>query len=293
MNKSVIALGFFDGVHRGHQRILQTAVKVAQEKGYTPIVVTFANQPRAFLTQKPSQLITTNARREAYIRKQGIEEVYMLPFDGDMAVMPPEDFVRDILIGQFNCGAVVCGENYTFGAKGQGNGHLLEALGKKYGFECHVCFPVVHNGDTVSSTMIRNQIAMGNVALATRLLGHEYYLQGTVVHGRGVGRKLGFPTGNFELQPGMLVPKFGVYAAWLRTDNGIYRTAINIGIRPTFGLTTPVVEFNILDFTGDLYDADVELSLVEFLRPEQTFPSKEALVEQIARDVERVKEILA
>lgn len=293
MRKTVIALGFFDGVHRGHQRILQTAVKVAREKGYTPIVVTFANQPRAFLKQQPSQLITTNARREAYIRQQGIEEVYMLPFDAEMAVMPPEDFVRDVLIGQYGCAAVVCGENYTFGAKGLGNGHMLEALGKKYGFECHVCFPVVHNGDTVSSTMIRKLIGMGDVALATRLLGHEYILQGTVVHGRGVGRKLGFPTGNIELAEGMLIPRFGVYAAWLRTDSGTYRTAINIGIRPTFGLTTPVVEFNILDFTGDLYDADIELSLVDFLRPEQTFASKEALVAQITRDVARVKEILA
>ncbi|MBQ9926228.1 MAG: bifunctional riboflavin kinase/FAD synthetase [Clostridia bacterium] len=293
MRKTVIALGFFDGVHRGHQRILQTAVKVAHEKGYTPIVVTFANQPRAFLTQKPSQLITTNVRREEYIRKQGIEEVYMLPFDAGMAMMPAEDFVRDILIGQYHCAAVVCGENYTFGAKGLGDGHLLEALGKKYGFECHVCFPVVHNGDTVSSTMIRKLIASGDVALATRLLGHEYTLQGTVVHGRGVGRRLGFPTGNIELVPGMLVPRFGVYAAWLRTDAGTFRTAINIGIRPTFGLTTPVVEFNILDFSGDLYDADIELSLVDFLRPEQTFASKEELVAQISRDVARVKEILA
>ena len=293
MRKTVIALGFFDGVHRGHQRILQTAVKIAHEKGYAPIVVTFANQPRAFLTQKPSQLITNNARREAYIRAQGIEEVYMLPFDAQMAAMQPEDFVKDILIGQYGCAAVVCGENYTFGAKGLGNGHLLEALGKKHGFECHVCFPVVHNGDTVSSTMIRNRIAEGEVATAIRLLGHEYILQGTVVHGRGVGRRLGFPTGNIELIPGMLVPKYGVYAAWLHTDSGTYRTAINIGIRPTFGLTTPVVEFNILDFSGDLYDAEVELSLVDYLRPEQTFASKEELVAQITKDVARVKEILA
>ena len=194
MSKTVIALGFFDGVHRGHQRILQTAVKVANEKGYTPIVVTFANQPRAFLTQKPSQLITTNARREAYICKQGIEEVHMLPFDAEMAVMPPEDFVRDILIGRFNCGAVVCGENYTFGAKGLGDGHLLEALGKKYGFECHVCFPVVHNGDTVSSTMIRNQIASGNVGPNPYMRGSSYSAckycpYGTVCHEQDVTEK--------------------------------------------------------------------------------------------------------
>ena len=293
MRKTVIALGFFDGVHRGHQRILKTAVKVAEEKGCTPIVVTFENQPRAFLTKKAPTLLTNNAQREGYIRRQGIEEVQMLPFEEEMAAMPPEDFVRDILIGQFHCAAVVCGENFTFGAKGLGNGHLLEQLGKKYGFESHVCFPVVHDGETVSSTWIRKLVAEGNVRKATSLLGHDYILQGTVVHGRGVGRKLGFPTGNFELKYGMLVPKFGVYAAWLRTDTGVYRTALNIGVRPTFGLTTPVVEFNILDFSGDLYDADIELSLVDFLRPEQTFDSKEALVEQITRDVARVKEILA
>lgn len=292
MKKTAIALGFFDGVHLGHQRILRETAALAARQGLQPAAVTFENQPRAFLTQKPAALLTPGPLRRELILQQGIECVHLLPFDARMAQMPAEDFVRDVLLAQYGCGAVVCGENYTFGARGSGDGRLLERLGRAWGFDVQVCPPVVREQRTVSSSWIRELVAAGDIGRARALLGHDYVLRGTVIHGRGVGRKLGFPTGNIELHPDLLPPRYGVYAAWLRTGAGVWPAAINIGVRPTFGLTRPVVEFNILDFSGDLYDAEVELSLVEFIRAERAFGTAAALTDQIARDVARVKEIL-
>lgn len=292
MKKTAIALGFFDGVHLGHQRILQETVRMAARQGLQPVAVTFENQPRAFLTGTPAALLTPGPLRGEWILRQGIEEVHLLPFDAQMAKMPPEAFVRDILMNRYGCGAVVCGENYTFGDRGSGDGRLLRQLGRKWGFDVEVCPPLLRNGRTVSSSWIRQLVADGDIAGARALLGHDYVLRGRVVHGRGVGRKLGFPTGNIELHPDLLPPRYGVYAARLRTGAGVWPAAINIGVRPTFGLTRPVVEFNILDFSGDLYDAEVELALVAFLRDEETFRDADALTAQIKRDVERIKEIL-
>lgn len=292
MKNNVIALGFFDGVHLGHQKILNEAACMAIKNGVNSAVVTFENQPRAFLTGKSPNLLTTKKQREIYIRQMGIDNVYMIPFDRQMATMSPEDFVRDILIGRYGCAAVVCGSNYTFGAMGRGDGSLLEDLGSSLGFESYVCDPVLKGGMTVSSTWIRSLISEGKMQQAVALLGHPYIIGGKVVHGRGVGSKLGFPTGNIVLSPEMLIPRRGVYAAWIRTHMGAYRCALNIGVRPTFGLTDTVAEFNILDFSDDLYGSDVELSLVDFVREEKTFSSKEQLSAQIARDIDVIKELL-
>lgn len=292
MRNTVIALGFFDGVHRGHQKILNEAVCMAIKNNTHSAVVTFKNQPRAFLTGRSPNLLTNVSQREKYIRQIGIDEVYMLPFDAEMASMSPESFVRDILIRQYGCACVVCGQNYTFGAMGKGDGRLLEEMGSHLGFESYVCDPVLVDGMTVSSTWIRQLVSEGRIRQATKLLGHPYVIQGTVVHGRGVGTKLGFPTGNVTIPADMLMPKHGVYAAWIRTDRGAYRCALNIGVRPTFGLSETVAEFNILDFSGDLYGSDIELSLVDFIREERAFSSKEELTRQIAHDVGVIKELL-
>ncbi|MBQ1270641.1 MAG: bifunctional riboflavin kinase/FAD synthetase [Clostridia bacterium] len=292
MIKRVIALGYFDGVHRGHQKILREAAAQAKRLGATAAVVTFDNQPRAFLKKRPPNLISSKEQRKGYILAQGIEEVYMLPFDDEMAAMEPEAFVRDILIGTYNCCAVVCGENYTFGAKGRGNREMMTRLGDELGFEVHVCSPVFHEGQTVSSTWIRNLITEGDMKKVYELMGRPYAIMGEVEHGRGVGRRLGFPTGNIALDPLRISPRYGVYAAWMKMGSESYRCALNIGIRPTFGLDTPVAEFNILDFSGDIYGTDIQLDLIEFLRPEQTFASAEELTAQITKDVQRVKEIL-
>lgn len=292
MKDTIIALGFFDGVHLGHQRILGTAVREAEKSGLISMAVTFENQPRAFLNKTPPNLLTTKEQREEYIRLQGIKRVEMLPFDEIMAGMSPEDFVKDILLGRYGCRAIVCGENYSFGAKGRGDGKLLRELGAVLGFECHICPPVVKDGLTVSSSWIRSLVEQGRVREAGELLGHRYSIRGEIAHGRGVGGKLGFPTGNIAVPKDMLVPKYGVYAGIMKLGEISCMCAVNIGIRPTFGLKTPVLEFHAFDFEEDIYGRTAEISLVDFVREERAFASAKELAEQIACDVGLIKELL-
>lgn len=290
MRENIVALGFFDGVHLGHQAILEKAVDWADNLGIDPIVVTFSNQPRAFLTNTSGNLITSNEVREEYMRHVGIKEVYMLPFDAQMAAMSPEDFVKDVLVGQFNCKGVVCGQNYTFGARGSGRPLDLIKYGAQYGFECQICDSVKKHDQTVSSTIIRNALLDGDVGHAVSLLGHPYVIRGVIEPGRGVGRKLGFPTGNISIDKTLLAPKYGVYAARITMRLGSFACALNIGVRPTFGLDEVVAEFNIIDFEGDIYGEEIELELKRFIRPERIFDSPEELAYQISRDIDLVKE---
>lgn len=291
MRSSVMALGFFDGVHRGHQSILRGAARYASEKGLTPCALTFLNQPRAFLKSLPQELIISKESREAHIKACGIEKVYMIPFDKATATMVPEAFVRDILIDRYGCAAVVCGENFTFGAMGRGNGELLKSLGEQLGFETIVC-PLLPDGDgTVSSSRIRAMLTEGRIEEASRLLGYDYYIKGKVVHGRGVGKKMGVPTCNLEPQPDLLMPKKGVYAARTEIDGKSYLCALNVGKRPTFDLQETVAEFNVLDFNGDLYGREIKIDLLGYIRPEKHFSSPEELKNQIDRDIVRIKEM--
>ncbi|MEA4920994.1 MAG: bifunctional riboflavin kinase/FAD synthetase [Clostridiaceae bacterium] len=292
MKDTIIALGFFDGVHLGHQRILSTAADEAEKKGLTSMAVTFENQPRAFLNKTSPNLLTTKEQREEYIRLQGIKRVEMLPFDKAMAGMSPEVFVRDILVDRYGCRAVVCGENYSFGSMGRGDGKLLRELGSGLGFECHICPPVVKDGLTVSSSWIRSLVGEGRIKEAGELLGRRYSIRGEIAHGRGVGAKLGFPTGNIAIPKDMLAPKYGVYAGVMKIGEISFMCAVNIGIRPTFGLKTPVLEFHVLDFEGDIYGRTAEISLVDFVREERAFASAKELAEQIACDVGLIKELL-
>lgn len=291
MRSAVIALGFFDGVHRGHQSILQRAAQYGRENGLTPCALTFLNQPRAFLKALPQELIISKESRETRIKACGIENVYMIPFDKATANMAPEAFVKEILIDRYDCAAAVCGENFTFGAMGKGNGELLKSLGGQFGFETIVC-PLLPDGDdTVSSSRVRRMLTEGRVEEASRLLGYDYYIKGEVVHGRGVGTKMGVPTCNIALGPDLMTPKKGVYASRTEIDGAEYLCALNIGQRPTFNLHETVAEFNVLDFNGDLYGRELKIFLLGYIRPERAFSSPEELKEQIDRDIVRIKEM--
>ncbi len=291
MRNAVMALGFFDGVHRGHQSILRGAAEYAAQKGFTPCALTFLNQPRAFLKSLPQELIISKENRQAHIKACGIENVYMIPFDEATAHMAPEDFVKDILVGRYGCAAVFCGENFTFGAMGRGNGELLKSLGGRLGFETVVC-PLLPDGDgTVSSSRVRRLLTEGRVEDASRLLGYDYYIEGEVVHGRGVGTEMGVPTCNLELGRDLLTPKNGVYAAKTEVDGREYLCALNIGRRPTFDLSEVVAECNVLDFRGDLYGKNLKVRLLGYIRPEKAFSSPEELKNQIERDIVRIKEM--
>lgn len=288
MEKTVIALGFFDGVHLGHQRIIGRAAALASAMDAVPCALTLENQPRAFLSGGPQCLLMSRQRREDNIKKYGAQRVFMLPFDRKTAAVSPEDFARS-LAEDYNAAAVVCGDNYTFGDRGRGTSETLTELGRELGFECAVCPPVEMEGRTVSSSWIRELISQGDIKKAETLLGHEYILDGGIIHGRGIGRRLGFPTGNIALSDDVLLPKNGVYAAAINIDGQKYRCALNIGVRPTFELSEKTAEFYVIDFKGDLYGRDVSLIIKELIRPEMAFPSPESLSGQIARDVEKIR----
>ncbi len=282
-----IALGFFDGVHRGHALILHKTVEAAHELGLRPAALTFRQHPRALTGGGAPPLLTTAERRAALIAGQGIEEVLMLDFDRSFASQTPEKFIFDVLHREYRCGAVVTGENYRFGCGAQGTPALLHQEGEALGMRVITCPAVTDGGKPISSTRIRRLVEAGELENAGRLLGRPFSLAGQVVHGRRVGRRLGFPTINLAPEPELALPPHGVYAARVHIAGQTVPAVTNIGVRPTFGESGSLsVESYLMDFDRQVYEQTAQVDLLRFLRPEQAFPSADALREQIARDVQ-------
>lgn len=279
----VLALGFFDGVHRGHQAILHTAARLAAEKNMEPAAVTFESHPRAFVLGRAPDLINTFARRAALLQEQGARLVIALPFDRKMAETTPEDFGR-MLIERYRCAAVVCGENYHFGKNAAGGPGDLSALG----LETYVVPPVTRGGKAVSSTYIRGCVREGEVELAAEMLGRPFFLEGPIVGGFQRGRTLGYPTVNLRPEDGILLPRRGVYATRVTVDQGTFPAVTNVGTRPTFSDADIVsVESYLLNFSGDLYGETTQVDFLRYLRPERSFPDGQALRDQIALDIQQ------
>lgn len=277
----VLALGFFDGVHRGHQAILHTAAQLAWEKGMEPAAVTFERHPRAFVLGRAPDLISTFARRVALLQENGAKLVIALPFDRRMAETTPEDFGR-MLIERYQCAVVVCGENFRFGKNAAGTPQSLAALG----LETHVVPPVTQNGKIVSSTHIRNSVREGDPVLAAQMLGRPFSLEGPIVGGFQRGRTLGYPTVNLCPEDGILLPRRGVYATSVTVAEGTFPAVTNVGTRPTFSDADIVsVESYLLNFSGDLYGETAQVAFLRYLRPERSFSDGQALREQISRDI--------
>jgi len=278
----VVALGFFDGVHLGHQAILGTAARLAREAGLQSAAITFERHPRSLVRGRAPQLITTAARRQALMLEQGVERVIALPFDAQTADTAPADFAR-ALAETYGALAVVCGESYRFGKDAAGTPDLLREIG----LSVHIC-PKVRDaeGNTISSTAVRGLVREGETLRAALYLGRPFALEGTVIHGQQVGRRLGFPTLNLAPADDIVLPRRGVYASEVRLQDGRSFPALtNVGSRPTFSSADIVsVESHIPGFEGDLYGSDVAIELLRFLRPERAFESPEALRAQIAAD---------
>jgi riboflavin kinase/FMN adenylyltransferase len=294
---AAVAMGNFDGVHLGHQSVLALAHAAAGELGIPFGAVTFEPHPRAFFAPgaPPFRLTTTDARA-ARMAKLGVEVLYELTFDGDLAGLAPEAFVQDVLVDGLGVRFVAVGADFRFGHGRSGDTDTLKRLGAAAGFGVAVA-PLVsdHVGD-YSSTAIREALTAGEPRRAARILGHWHRIQGRVEHGEKLGRQLGFPTINLALD-GLHLPRFGVYAVIVDVlggpHRGRYGGAASIGVRPTFGGAKPNLEVHLLDFAGDLYGEEVSVGLIDFLRPELRFESAEALVEQMRRDVDDVRARLA
>jgi riboflavin kinase/FMN adenylyltransferase len=292
---SAVSIGKFDGVHAGHRAVIEELKALADREGLAAVVVTFDRHPLALLNpaKRPTELVSVQQKLDL-LAETGIDATLVLTFDEALAALPPEDFVRDILVDTLHARHVSVGRDFRFGARGAGDADLLTALGRRYGFEVRLIDDVMPHGERrVSSTWIRELLAEGDVRAATRLLGHTPTVRGEVVHGAARGRELGYPTANLSPQSEGLIPADGVYAGWL-TDNGTrYPAAISIGNNPTFdGVPQKQVEAYVLDEDIDLYDHVVEVAFVEHIRGMVAFTGIEPLIRQMENDVLRTREIL-
>ena len=293
MQERVIALGFFDGVHRGHGALLRRAAEEARRRGCTPAVFTFDRPPKEVITGIPCPLINSPEDRSDLVKRlYGIDEMIMVPFDDEMRTTPWDRFVTDILVGRYGAVHLVAGHDHHFGYKNQGSPELLREKCAELGLGCDIIPAVTLDGVTVSSTHIRKLLEEGGVETARAFLGHPHVLTQTVGHGRRLGRTIGVPTANLVAPPHVLLPKRGVYAAKVTLPDGrAFGGVTNVGIRPTVNHGQDVtVEPWILDFDGDLYGQDVRVEFFRRLRDERKFDSLEALRTQIQCDAVRTRE---
>ncbi len=284
---AVIALGMFDGVHLGHRALLHHAVDTAKQLCCKSVAYTFSNHPKSVFG-RPPKLLSTAQERTRCILKMGVDDVRMEIFDRVMASMLPQTFIGG-LMRSYDIRAVVIGFNYAFGQGGQGNAHTLQTLGREHGFDVHVIEPVVFEGDTVSSTRIRELIERGDLNTANAMLCMPYTLTGQVVENRHIGASIGFPTANILPPEEKALPKPGVYITTVMREGIRYAAVTNVGKNPTVAGRFITVETHILDFFGDLYGEELSVEFHERLRDEVRFPGRHELAMQIEQDASRAR----
>lgn len=292
---TVTAIGSFDGIHLGHAHLIRRAVAKAQAEGLPTVVLTFTPHPQAVLRGEPLPMLLPPAEREARLAALGIDYLAYWPFTTALMEMEPEEFVREVLVACFRPRAVYVGFNFTFGRRARGTPAQLATLGRRYGFEVFVEPPVTVNGVVVSSTAIRAALRRGDIPAARRLLGYWPYVCGPVVSGDRRGRLLGFPTANVAPPAQVLLPANGVYAAWASLGDRRWPAVLNLGRKPTFGEgLAETLEVHLLDYAGgELYGRDLTVEFRQRLREEKQFASASELSEQIQRDVEEARRLLA
>jgi riboflavin kinase / FMN adenylyltransferase len=286
-----ITIGNFDGVHLAHQQILRRVVAIARQEGWRAAALTFDPHPTKLLApQHAPRLLTTPDQRARLIEREGIDEVFMVPFDSTLARLSPEEFAREILVDKLKSRAVLVGENFRFGYKAAGNAQALQEFSAKYSFETEVVPTVNWRGRTVSSSAIRRAIESGDVSIACRMLGRPYALEGAVVHGAGVGSKQTVPTLNLDTKAEVL-PKTGVYVTRTRdrASEREWPSITNVGYRPTFNGHGLTIETYLLAALTGPTPAEISVEFLRWVREERKFDSAEALKVQILLDVARAQ----
>ncbi len=292
---AVVALGNFDGVHRGHRALLSEAKSVATELKRPLAALVFEPYPREFFRPNDEPFRLTPFRAKARLLSElGVDILIVLSFDAAMASMPAQDFVVDVLVKELAVAHVVVGKDFLFGKGRGGDASVLAYMGEMEGFGTTVFAPVLAQGEIkISSSDIRAALKAGAPHEAARLLGHWWSIEGHVAAGEKRGRLLGYPTANLKLDH-ILLPAFGIYVVRARRHDGcMYGGAASFGIRPTFALSSPLMEVHLFDFSGDLYGEVLSVELIAYLRPEKKFDGIEALKIQIAADCEEARRVLA
>ncbi len=285
-----LAIGIFDGVHRGHQALIAEAQADAAKTGGTAVVMTFEPHPMMFFQKSDAPLrLSSPQHKELLMQRQSVTHLAVLPFRADRAAQTAEEFVQELQSECRPLGGICVGAEWRFGRGRLGDVALLQKIGAVEGFEVDGIPAVKHAGEVISSTAIRLAVARGDLDFACEALGRPYAVMGPVVEGRKLGRDLGFPTANIDTD-GFQLPPDGVYESRVRLDGADYRAVANLGVRPTVDNSQArVLEVHLLDFHGDLYGRDLEVEFLCFLRGEKKFASVEDLKAQIARDVQTVQ----
>lgn len=286
--KTACALGLFDGVHRGHQMIINEAVSAAKEKGVKSAVFSFKTNT---VTSKGHdgriEMLMSDDEKHEKMERLGVDYIFSPDFESFKG-MPPENFVRDIIRDKLNCICAVCGTDFTFGRGAVGKADDLVRIGKKYGIEVIVLDKLAIDGEEVSSTVIRKYIRTGLISKANKLLGRRFGFDLEVEHGFQRGRTWDFPTINQKIPKGRVMPRFGVYCSKVLIDGKWYRGVTNIGIKPTVNeIVSPLAETFIIDYNGNLYGKKIKFELFEFLRPERKFDSFDELKQEILKNTQQ------
>jgi riboflavin kinase/FMN adenylyltransferase len=286
----VLALGNFDGLHRGHRKILDRMRRIAEERGATSVIMTFdPHPPRVVRPDKAPPLLMTKAQKLEAIADAGVQGAAIVRFTPELSNWDPETFVRTVLVDWLRVAEVWVGANFLFGHERSGNFSMLRVLGARYGFKAEKIDPVRYKDFVVSSTRIRRLVSEGRVDEASALLGHQYFLDGTVVRGDERGRTIGFPTANLCTE-NELLPPHGVYATTARIAGIVHAAVTNIGTRPTVDASgRTVVETHIFNWDRDLYGQSIRIGFVQRLRDERRFESVDLLRDQIEADCQRAR----
>lgn len=288
-----MCIGVFDGVHRGHRMLIDRAAAEAHARGLKSLVFTFRDHPLSLLAPPYAPLLLSSPEEKAeLIADCGADLCAMIDFTAEFASTPADAFLREIVAGACQARAIICGEDFRFGARGQGDIAMLRAQAAELGYAVAVLEALGEGHGAVKSTRIRQCLLEGRLGEATSLLGHPYWLTGPVVHGDHRGRTIGYPTANVAPPARRLVPENGIYAARAQVAGAVHGAMMSIGIRPTFSGTHRTIEVNLFDFSGDLYGAELRIIFVKRLRDELKFSSVEALIAAIQKDEVDCREIL-
>ena len=280
---AVIALGMFDGVHLGHRALINRLLEEAKRLNAVPCVFTFSNHPLEVLGDSV-RLLSSTRERNQMLRSLGTQDVESVPFTREMAALSTEEFI-DLIAERWEISGLVVGYNYTCGDRGAGTPETLKEIGVRRGFSVSVVDPVLYDGAPVSSTRIREAVERGDVTLAEKLLSRRYSLSGKVVVNKRIGRRIGFPTANIEVDPKRVIPADGVYASVAFVGGSAYRAVTNIGTNPTVHGEALTIETHLIDFDADIYGETLTVAFRKRLRGEAKFDSLDALKEQIQADV--------
>lgn len=284
--KTIVTLGTFDGVHLGHNVILDKICNIAKEENLESVLLTFFPHPRLIVSNDSEiKMLNTMAEKAMLLEQKGIQNFIIHPFDKLFSELSPKEFVEQVLIKQLNIQKIIIGYDHKFGKNRAADFNDLIAFGNEYGFEVEEIPAKQVDEVSVSSTKIRNSLLEGNISLANAYLGYSYMLSGIVTKGNQLGRTIGFPTANIEVSENYkLIPKNGVYIVTAIVNNQTIFGMMNIGIKPTLGDNVPTIEVHLLDFSEDIYGQEIQVNVIERLRDEQKFESFEALKSQLEID---------